>query len=303
MARLTSTSDDVQTNDVSIYAYHFDSDDDTIKQKPRKVKQICISDCIYDGTYETLQNIQRRNKDCYVLLLCYTNHSFDIKCDAPVKSTDTQIGCITATINDNVLKTNDSSKIMQLTCVDKVGKFSFKVPPDVMYNANSNYIIASNVKNMMKYRDIDSLQSFRHEHNEKQSYPARNIEILRSGFGSKFNPSPKSGASDDSPKEGLSNLPPPGFGFDELPKNIPTFENKRKKQKTTSIIYGTLSDMQTFLYNCSGKRSFKKQREIKKLHVVPIYILLDFIKQSSSIRYQTTEVWHLSLFNEWLKEN
>ena len=239
----------------------------------------------------------------YVLLLCYANSEFDIKCDEPVKSTDTQIGCITTTLRGHVLSDNDPSQLMKKACVDKVGKFSFKEPPTIMHNTNSNLIIASDVKHMVQQRNFSMLQS----HSKRRSYqepmsPTRNIEILRSRSSSGPDSSPKSVTGLESQQAELSNSPPPGIGFAELPKNVPKYENKQKKQTSTSIIYGNFQDMETFLYNCAGDRPLKQQHEITKLHVVPISVLLRFIENSSSFGYQNTNVWNLSLFNEWIKD-
>lgn len=303
MAKFPEASIDTSaSNSKAIYAYLFD--DDKIQGSPKTIKQICTSDCIFDGTYEALQKIHKKNGECYVLLLCYTNSKFDNKCDPAVKSTDTQIGCITSTLRGNILKYNNPSHLMKSACADKVGKFAFKEPPSIMHYTDFNCVIASDVKNMVQRREIIFLQSHTRQrtYNEPMS-PTHNIDILRSRSSSGPDSSPKSVTGlEKQTNASLSNSPPPGLGFDELSKDITKFDNKRK-QKATSIIYGDLQDMQTFLYNCAGNRPLKQQREITKLHVVPISVLLSFIKNSSSNGYQNTNVWRLPLFNEWVKED
>jgi hypothetical protein len=299
----------------TILSYSFDSND-KINQETKNVKRISTSNCIYDGTGEALTKISEEHPECLVLVLCYNNKEFDIKSDDPMLATDTQIGCITSSISNESMNNDEPSIIMTNVCINKIGNLQFN-KTTVMHKSNNNYVISTNVKDIVNSRDFSSLRTRSLSSNSPNNFNVRNSNspnIFNSSSPRDFRvqrPFPLQNANNNSiPRQDInsptfqqrflieSSSPRRSFNGFSSPK-----PQRGKKTKATGIIYGDYQDMHYFLCNYVGNRQYKNRKDITKLHVIPIAVLIEFIGDMKSQSHHKINIWVLLRINKWVKED
>ena len=270
------------TNDNTIRTFSFGPGD--IISGPICENVACVTACIYPGTEKALKQIAKEHPNCCVVLLSHVNPKFSIARDKLIYATDMQLGCITATRYGDML-VDDPGYVFGRSCSDKIGKFTTTQTPTIMYNDNedNSFVTMLDAKYMkpLKPGDLSVSQS------NSPKYASRE-------WSSRYDPSPRSASGMHSPRESVP------FNKPDVTKYGVT-SRTNTKSKATSIIYGEYDDIQKMLYECAGNRPVKHQRNITKLNVVPISVLLHFIENSTD-RYKPA-VWHRTLYGTWVKED
>ena len=287
-----------RTDESMIYSYSFDSNDKIIPS-PKIIRHMCTSNCIFDGTCESLKQLSETyGNKCYVLTLCYTNFNFDIKSDDPIRANDTQIGCITSTITNDAMHNNDPCIVINNACRAKIGNFHFN-KTNIMHESNSNYVISANVVDIVKPRDLGFFRR------ENSSSPPQFTRQNNSRSPQQFMRDPNSPRNFSSTYNTKSSSSIASLSCAVSPSSTSRLSGAANpslaKSKATGIIYGNIQDMHKFLCEHVGFRPHKNRIDIPKINIIPINILINFIDNIK--KRHDVDIWILLRINKWVKDD